>query len=96
MDSCYPRINNAIKNIREMDATSKVCVPTWLNLPSKSYVLTEPLGVVFIISPWNYPLQLLLAPLVGAIAAGNCVVLKSSEFAPATSAVMKQMITRSF
>ncbi|MBL7701690.1 MAG: aldehyde dehydrogenase [Ferruginibacter sp.] len=67
-----------------------------LNLPSKSFVLQEPLGVVLIISPWNYPFQLLMTPLAGAMAAGNCVVLKSSEFAPATSAVMKQMIAETF
>jgi aldehyde dehydrogenase (NAD+) len=67
-----------------------------LNLPSKSFVLHEPLGVVLIISPWNYPFQLLMTPLAGAMAAGNCVVLKSSEFAPATSAVMKQLIAETF
>lgn len=63
-----------------------------LNLPSSSFVMPEPLGVALIIGPWNYPFQLLLSPLVGAIAAGNCTVLKSSEFAPATSAVMKKII----
>ena len=72
-------------------------VPTnLLNLPSKSYVLQEPLGVVLIISPWNYPFQLLMTPLAGAIAAGNCVMLKASEFAPATSAIMKQLIEETF
>jgi aldehyde dehydrogenase (NAD+) len=54
------------------------------------------LGVVLIIGPWNYPLQLLFAPLTGAIAAGNCIVLKSSEFAPATCAIMKKMIAETF
>ncbi|MBI1782874.1 MAG: aldehyde dehydrogenase family protein, partial [Sphingobacteriales bacterium] len=63
-----------------------------LNLPSSSYVLREPLGVVLIIGPWNYPFQLLINPLLGAIAAGNCVVLKPSEFSPATTAVMKKII----
>lgn len=67
-----------------------------LNLPSKSYVVAEPLGVVLIIGPWNYPLQLLFTPLVGAIAAGNCVVLKASEFAPATGAIMQQIIQQTF
>ncbi|MFZ1785028.1 MAG: aldehyde dehydrogenase [Ferruginibacter sp.] len=67
-----------------------------LNIPSKSFVMQEPLGMVLIISPWNYPFQLLMTPLAGAMAAGNCVVLKSSEFAPATSAVMKQMIEETF
>lgn len=67
-----------------------------VNLPSSSYILREPLGIVLIIAPWNYPLQLLFAPLVGAMAAGNCVVLKPSEFAPATFAVMKQLIEETF
>ena len=67
-----------------------------LNLPSRSYIYKEPLGVVLIIGPWNYPLQLLLAPLAGAIAAGNCAVLKPSEFAPATAAVMKRLIEETF
>ena len=67
-----------------------------LNLPSGSKVLHEPLGVVLIIGPWNYPFQLLINPLIGAIAAGNCVVLKPSEFAPATEAIMKTIIEEVF
>jgi len=67
-----------------------------LNFPSSSYVYKEPLGVVLIISPWNYPFQLLLKPMVGAIAAGNCVVLKSSEYAPATSQVIKKIVEEIF
>jgi aldehyde dehydrogenase (NAD+) len=63
-----------------------------LNLPSTSKILKEPLGVVLIIGPWNYPFQLLINPLIGAIAAGNCVVLKPSEFASATGVVMKKII----
>jgi len=67
-----------------------------LNLPSKSRVVKEPLGTVLIIGPWNYPFQLLITPLIGAIAAGNCVVLKPSEFAPATEAVMQKIIEEIF
>ena len=67
-----------------------------LNFPGSSFIYKEPLGVVLIISPWNYPLQLLFTPLIGAIAAGNCVVLKPSEFAPATEAVMKKVIIETF
>ena len=63
-----------------------------VNLPSGSKIIKEPLGVVLIIGPWNYPFQLLINPLIGAIAAGNCVVLKPSEFAPATDAIMKRII----
>jgi aldehyde dehydrogenase (NAD+) len=67
-----------------------------MNFPGNSFIYKESLGVVLIIGPWNYPLQLLFTPLVGAIAAGNCVVLKPSEFAPATSAVMKKIIEENF
>ena len=88
-------INATLKNFKswmEFDL-----VPTnLLNIPSKSFVMKEPLGVVLIIGPWNYPLQLLFTPMVGAIAAGNCCVLKASEFAPATSAVMKALIEETF
>jgi aldehyde dehydrogenase (NAD+) len=56
--------------------------------PGKSRIYREPLGVVLIIGPWNYPIQLLMLPLVGAIAAGNCAVVKPSELAPATSALL--------
>jgi aldehyde dehydrogenase (NAD+) len=72
-------------------------VPTnLLNLPSSSKVLREPLGVVLVIGPWNYPFQLLFTPLIGALAAGNCVVLKPSEFAPATAKIMQQIIESCF
>lgn len=67
-----------------------------LNLPSSSRILSEPLGVALIIGPWNYPFQLLFTPLLGAIAAGNCVVLKPSEFAPATAAIMQKIIEAVF
>ena len=88
-------INYTLKHLRSWMEPKKV--PTnLLNLPSKSFVYKEPLGVVLIIGPWNYPLQLLFTPLVGAIAAGNCIVLKPSEFAPATSKVMKKIIEENF
>lgn len=88
-------INNAIKNLRSW-MQPEPAGTNLLNLPSKSFVLLEPLGVVLIIGPWNYPLQLLFTPLVGAIAAGNCVMLKASEFAPATAEVMKQLVGETF
>lgn len=88
-------INNTLKLLDTWMEPEKVST-NLLNLPSKSFIMAEPLGVVLIISPWNYPLQLLLTPLVGAMAAGNCVVLKSSEFAPATSALMKQLVEETF
>jgi aldehyde dehydrogenase (NAD+) len=88
-------INATLKSLKEWMQPQPVRT-NLVNLPSKSYTVTEPLGVVLIIGPWNYPLQLLFTPLVGAIAAGNCAVVKSSEFAPATSAVMKKIIEASF
>lgn len=60
--------------------------------PAKSWIVREPLGVALVIAPWNYPVQLLLAPMVAAIAAGNAVVAKPSELAPATSAVVARLI----
>lgn len=88
-------INYAVKNLAAWMAKENVST-NLLNFPSSSYILKEPLGVVLIIGPWNYPFQLLINPLVGAIAAGNCVVLKPSEFAPATSAIMKKIIEEIF
>ena len=88
-------INSALRNLRHWMKPQRVKT-NLVNFPSSSHVMREPLGVVLIIAPWNYPLQLLFTPLVGAMAAGNCIVLKSSEFAPATSAAMKNIIEESF
>ncbi len=88
-------ISNTLKNLKRWMQPEMVST-NLLNIPSKSYVLQEPLGVVLIISPWNYPFQLLMTPLAGAMAAGNCVMLKASEFAPATGAVIKQLIEENF
>lgn len=88
-------INHAIKNLDKWMRPEKTGT-NLLNFPSRSYIYKEPLGVVLIIGPWNYPLQLLLNPLVGAMAAGNCVVLKPSEFAPATAAVIRKIIEENF
>lgn len=88
-------LNDTISHLREWMEPESVST-NLLNLPSGSRVLREPLGVVLAIGPWNYPLQLLFTPLLGAIAAGNCVVLKPSEFAPATAAVMQKIIEASF
>jgi len=63
---------------------------------AKPSVVFEPMGVVLIIAPWNFPFNLSIGPLVSAIAAGNCVVLKPSEYAPATSNIINQMIERLF
>jgi aldehyde dehydrogenase (NAD+) len=88
-------INSALKNLRRWMQPEKVKT-NLVNFPSSSHVMREPLGVVLIIGPWNYPLQLLFTPLVGAVAAGNCMVLKASEFAPATATAMKKIIDENF
>lgn len=74
----YEEINYAVKNLKDWMKPEKVSTPLVMQ-PSKSVIYSEPLGVVLIIGPWNYPFQLLLAPLVGAISAGNCAVIKPSD-----------------
>ena len=83
-------LNVAINNLRRWMESERAAT-NLLNIPSSSRIIKEPLGVVLIIAPWNYPFQLLINPLIGAIAAGNTVVLKPSEFAAATDAVMKKI-----
>jgi len=64
--------------------------------PGSSYIYTEPYGVSLIISPWNYPFQLVIGPLIGSMAAGNCSVVKPSEYAPHTAQVFKEIISDNF
>ena len=91
----YSEANHFIKNIRQWSMPE--VVPTSLfNTPGSSQIIREPLGSVLIISPWNYPFMLTISPLLGAMAAGNCAVLKPSEHAPATSLVMAQVINEHF
>ena len=63
---------------------------------AKSFIAPEPYGVTLIMSPWNYPLQLCLVPLIGAISGGNCAIIKPSAYAPATSKVIKKLISENF
>jgi aldehyde dehydrogenase (NAD+) len=88
-------INETLRHLKSWMAPQRVRT-NLLNMPSSSHILKEPLGVALIIGPWNYPFMLLINPLVGAIAAGNCAVLKPSEFAPATAAVIKKIIEQAF
>lgn len=64
--------------------------------PSSSYRIAEPYGITLIISPWNYPFLLTMQPLIGAICAGNCAIIKPSEFSPATSKIMQSLIKEVF
>ncbi len=84
-----------IKNLIKWARPAKVSTPVFL-WPSSGKVYTEPLGNVLIIAPWNYPFQLLMNPLVGAISAGCCAILKPSEETANVSAVMEKMINETF
>ncbi|MBK8170937.1 MAG: aldehyde dehydrogenase family protein [Sandaracinaceae bacterium] len=84
-------IDHAEKHLSEWMRPKRVST-SLANMPASSRILAEPLGVVLIIGPWNYPVQLMLSPLVGAIAAGNCALLKPSEHAPASEALIASMI----
>ncbi|PIG91941.1 aldehyde dehydrogenase [Gloeocapsopsis sp. IPPAS B-1203] len=93
--SIVREVDYAIKHIRAWAQPQKVKL-SLEQLPASGYIHPEPLGVVLIIGPWNYPFQLLIAPLIGAIAAGNCAILKPSEIAPNTSKVVSQIIQKYF
>ena len=88
-------IRTHIRNIGKW--TRRTCVPTPLKMfPSRSRIISEPLGTALLISPWNYPVQLLLTPLVGAISAGCTAVLKPSPYVPNVSKVIEDMIADTF
>ena len=84
-------LEHAIKHLGQWMKPRRVPTPLMLT-GTKSQVRAEPKGVVLILAPWNYPLQLMLAPLVAAVAAGNCVCLKPSEKTPHTAAFLAQLI----
>ncbi len=83
-------IDLVLKNIHSW-AKPKTVIPTLLNFPSWSKIYKEPYGTVLIIAPWNYPFQLAFSPLIGAISAGNTVVLKPSELTPNTSKIIAEI-----
>jgi len=80
-----------IKNLSKWNSTEKVPTPM-VAMPAKSVLMPEPLGVVCVIAPWNYPVQLLLVPAAGAIAAGNTVIMKPSEVSPTVSGVLARLV----
>jgi len=88
-------INLFINNIKRWAKPKKV-KDNIINFPSQNYIFHEPYGIMLIISPWNYPFQLCMSPLAGAMSAGNCVSLKPSEIAPHTSSVINKIISDTF
>ena len=88
-------LSSALKNLRKWMKPVKVRTPFYLQ-PAHAYLLRQPLGVVGVVSPWNYPLQLALGPVITALAAGNRVMLKPSELTPQTSALLAELIGKFF
>ncbi len=91
----YHDIDEAVKKLKGWSKIRSVKT-NLLNMPAKSYIIPEPLGVTLVIGAWNYPYQLSLAPAIAAIAAGNTVVLKPSELPANTSKIMAKLINDNF
>ena len=88
-------IDDQIGHLHRRMHPRRVGTPLFLQ-PSRSRIVYEPFGCVLILAPWNYPVQLTLAPLAGAVAAGNCAVLKPSPYTPNVSAVVRQIVESAF
>ncbi len=91
----YTEIDHVIRHLPSWSRSRRAATPL-IHFLSRSRIDQKPYGVVLIIGPWNYPFQLVMAPLIGAIAAGNCALIKPSEFSPATSATIEKMISELF
>lgn len=91
----YDELNFAIKNLKKWMKPTAV-KGTFSAFPSRGKIYHEPLGVVLVTSPWNYPIQLALTPVIPAIAGGNCVAIKPSRYTPNCSALLTKMISSCF
>ena len=89
------QISHTLSNIRRWARPRRVST-TMMQFRGRGTVIPEPYGVCLILSPWNYPFQLSISPAVAAIAAGNCVILKPSELAPATAELLSQIFNQNF
>ncbi|MGV9425749.1 aldehyde dehydrogenase family protein [Streptomyces sp. NPDC003656] len=92
IDFTVREIDHTLEHLEEWLRPEPAPVPPYLGADATAWTQYDPLGVVLVIAPWNYPAQLLLAPMVGALASGNAVVAKPSELAPATSAALAELI----
>ncbi|MFF7965399.1 aldehyde dehydrogenase family protein [Streptomyces sp. NPDC007903] len=92
IDFTVREIDHTLEHLEEWLRPEPAPVPAHLGDDATAWTQYDPLGVVLVIAPWNYPAQLLLAPVVGALASGNAVVAKPSELAPATSAALAELI----
>lgn len=93
IDMIVGELNEALQHLHEWDKPEKLARGL-ANILDSVYILNDPYGVALVIGPWNYPLQLTLMPVVGAIAAGNCVLMKPSELAPATSKFIAEYVPK--
>ena len=91
----YGEIDFAISNLKSWMQPKRIG-KTWSNPFAKNRIYYEPKGVCLIIAPWNYPFQLIMSPLISAIAAGNAIIVKPSELSPATSKVVSKIINEAF
>ncbi|MEU6352314.1 aldehyde dehydrogenase family protein, partial [Streptomyces sp. NPDC047072] len=92
IDFTIREIDHTVEHLADWLRPESAPTPAHLGGDAKVWTQYDPLGVVLVIAPWNYPAQLLLAPVVGALAAGNAVVAKPSELAPATSAALARLL----
>lgn len=91
----YEELNLHIKKLKSWSKREKRKTPI-VHFPAKSYVYKEPYGVTLIIGPFNYPFQLIISPLIGAISAGNCAIIKPSENSPNTALLLEKLINANF
>jgi aldehyde dehydrogenase (NAD+) len=91
----YTEINHLLKHLDSWSKPHRVKT-SLLNFPSRSFTLAQPLGVVLVMSPWNYPLLLTLSPLAAAMAAGNCIIIKPSRYSENTSRVLESILAKHF
>lgn len=92
---CLEEIKYTLKHLKAWAKPQKVPTPV-THFPASSTIYHDPLGIILIIGPWNYPFQLVIGPLIGAIAAGNCAILKPSEIASNTSDLIAEIIPKYF
>lgn len=88
-------LRHTLEHLNEWTKPKRALTPA-TQFPAVSFIMPEPLGVTLIMAPWNYPFQLNVVPLIGAIAAGNCAILKPSAYAPHTAKLMEQMVSECF
>lgn len=91
----YKEFDYVIKHLRSWNSPEKVS-GSMMSFPAKNYVYRDPYGVALILSPWNYPFNLTMMPLIGAIAGGNCALVKPSETSPHTAAIIEKILNYTF